>query len=411
MSWVTARYASRSVGRNLRRTILSIIGIAIGCSLALFMESINRGRDELLARLGADSGIGHLRIVPADWDREHDVRLRLADWRADLAAARSIPGVKIATPRARAQVLLAMGTHAVPVEMLGVDPDAEVHAFRALRTMSEGRYLTATDHGAMVVGRAIADRLDAGVGDEILATSVGRGGQIESAMFRIVGLVATGSEELDATVCHVVLYDIEHLVPQQGAGEIAIVLDNWRHTETIRAQLRPRLARGDQVMTWTELTPDLAGHTEQEKATSRFVGWMILVIVVLGVASAQLAAVLERKRELAVLAALGVSAWRMITIMFGEALILGLAGALAGLAISLPVVAYYAHNGIDFSSLIGTSWTYEGMLFEPIIYPDLGTWVVPYVAAVALGATLIAFLYPAWICARTDPAVALRAAP
>ena len=47
MSWVTARYAVRSVSRNLRRTVLSIAGIAIGCALALFMESINRGRDEL----------------------------------------------------------------------------------------------------------------------------------------------------------------------------------------------------------------------------------------------------------------------------------------------------------------------------------------------------------------------------
>ncbi|HEU4726843.1 MAG TPA: FtsX-like permease family protein [Kofleriaceae bacterium] len=411
MSWVTARYAMRSVSRNLRRTSLSIAGIAIGCALALFMESLNRGRDELIARLGADSGIGHLRVVPAGWDVEHDVRLRLADWHADLAAARSLPGVALATPRVRTQVLLAMGTRAVAVEMVGVDPEAEQRAFRFVRDVSAGRYLRPGETGEMVVGRAIAERLDVGVGDEILATAVGRGGHIESAMFRITGVIATGSEDIDAGICQVVLGDVPRLAAQPGAGEITIVLADWRATETARAALAARVAPGDQVRTWSELTPELTGHTEQDKATSRFVSAMILVIVVLGVASAQLAAVLDRRRELAVLAAIGVSARRMVAIMFGEAMILGVLGAAAGLAIGLPIVGYLSHSGLDFRSFLGASWTFEGVVFEPIIYPELGPWVVPYIAAVAIGATLVAFLYPAWVCARTDPAVALRAAP
>ena len=40
-------YAFRSLRRNARRTALSIVGIGIGCALALVMESLNRGRDEL----------------------------------------------------------------------------------------------------------------------------------------------------------------------------------------------------------------------------------------------------------------------------------------------------------------------------------------------------------------------------
>lgn len=411
MSWVTARYARRSVTRNLRRTLLSIAGIAIGCALALFMESINRGRDELIARLGAESGIGHLRVVPAGWDRDRDVRLRLADGPRDLEAARALRGVNVATPRVRAQALLAMGTHAVPVELVGVEPSAETRAFKLVRTIARGRYLRDADHGAMVVGKAVADRLDAEVGDEIMATAVGAGGHIESAMFTIVGEVATGSDELDATICQVALKDVAQLGPAPGPGEVTVVLANWRDTAVARAALATRIAPGDHVMTWSELTPELSGHTEQEKATARFVSAVILLIVVLGVASAQLAAVLDRRRELAVLAAVGVSARRLVAIMFVEAVMLGLAGALVGMAIGLPLVAYFAHAGLDFRAMLGSSWTFEGMVFEPVIYPQLGSWVVPYIGLVAIGATLVAFLYPAWVCARTDPAVALRAAP
>jgi len=408
---VTARYAFRSVGRNIRRSLLSILGIAIGCALALTIESMNRGRDELFARVGAESGTGHLRVVPAGWEAQRDVRLRLADWRHDLEAARQLPGVTIATPRARAQVLLAMGTHTVPVELTGVDPEAEPRAFRFVRNVTQGRYLRAGDHDAMVVGKAVAERLDATVGDEILATCVGRGGRIESTMLQIVGVIATGNDEADAGISQVTLADIEQLADRAGAGEITIVVANWRHTDALRAELAPRVAATDEVVTWAQLAPDLRGHISQDQATSRFVSGIMIVIVVLGVASAQLAAVLDRRRELAVLAALGAGTWRLARIMIEEALILGLIGAAIGLAIGLPIVWYLAHTGLDLRSLMGGSWSFEGMIIEPIIYGDFGPWILPYVLVVAIGATLIASLYPAWFTARTDPAIALRAAP
>ena len=68
MAWVSTTYAWRSLGRHRRRTVLSVIGIGVGCALALFMESMNRGRDELFARMGAYAGAGHVRIVPAGWN-------------------------------------------------------------------------------------------------------------------------------------------------------------------------------------------------------------------------------------------------------------------------------------------------------------------------------------------------------
>ena len=90
-------YALRSLRRNARRTILSVIGIAIGCALALCMESLNRGRDELFARMGAYAGAGHVRIVPAGWRERRDPRLRLAHEQADLAAVGSLPGITAVT--------------------------------------------------------------------------------------------------------------------------------------------------------------------------------------------------------------------------------------------------------------------------------------------------------------------------
>jgi putative ABC transport system permease protein len=378
--------------------------------LALVTESINRGRDELFARMGAYSGAGHLRVVPQGWRLRRDPRLRLADVRRDLAAARSLPGVAAVTVRAHAQVLLAMGTRVVPLEMVGVDPENEPHTYRFVQKLESGRYLSPGERGAAVVGRAVADRLRADLDDEILATAVGRDGDIEAALFRIVGIAATGSEDLDATICQVSLEDLESLTGLPGAAEVAIVLEDWRETESTRDLLAARTAAGDEVLTWGEIAPDFQGHMEQDKAASRFIGFFIIVIVLLGVASAQLAAVLERRREFAVLSALGMQAGHMVRLVLQEGFTLAFLGGALGYALGAPLVWYLARKGLDFSGYMGSGYSFQGVVLEPVIYTDFGAWMIPYVLLIAFGATLTASLYPAWFAARTDPAVALRVA-
>jgi ABC-type lipoprotein release transport system permease subunit len=390
--------------------VLSIAGIAIGCTLALFMESMNRGRSELFARAGAASGVGHVRIVPAGWRVRRDDRLRLAAWEKDLAIARAVPGVAFVTARVRAQTLLAVGTHVVPVELTGVQPDIEPKVFRYVQRVQQGRYLRAGETGDIVLGRALADRLTAEVDDEIVATTVGPDGSIESALFRLVGIVDTGNSESDSAVSQVALEDVQRLSRIAGAGEISLVLTDYRATKAVRAHLAPLVAGGDEVMTLSEIAPDIEGHFKQDETVTKFVSGIILLIVLLGVASAQLAAVLERRREFAVLSALGMSGPRLVGLVVQEAVIIGAGGVAVALLGGVPIVWRFAHHGLDLGKYVGGNFSFQGVLFDPVIYGDFGWWIVSYVTAVCLGATILASLYPAWYAARTDPAVALRVA-
>lgn len=410
MAWVAGRYAVRSVRRNFRRTLLSIVGIAVGCVLALFMESLNRGRDQLFASAAASAGSGHVRVVPAGWRARRDSRLRLADWRADLAAARALTGVVAATPRAHADVLLAMGTSVVPVDLAGVDPTIEPATNRLVRTVARGRYLRAGEAGAIVIGQGVADRLGVDPDDEVLASVVGKDGDISSAMFVVAGIIKTGSPDFDATLAQVPLDDLERFTGLPGAGEIVVTLDDWHATDLRRAELAPHVAPGDDVMTWPELFPDFKGHMEQDQVTSRVVSAIILLVVFLGVTSAQLASVLERRREFAVLAAIGMSGGRLVRLMLTEAMALSLAGGSLALAIGAPLMWAFARRGIDLRRYFGTNYSFAGTLIEPKLFGDFGWWILPYVFGVAMGATILASVYPARFAARTDPAVALRVA-
>ena len=61
-------------------------------------------------------------------------------------------------------------------------------------------------------------------------------------------------------------------------------------------------------------------------------------------------------------------------------------------------VTYRSADGLAFS----------GVLIEPIYYPTFGPWVISTALFLALVATVLASLYPAWFASRTDPAAALR---
>ena len=92
--------------------------------------------------------------------------------------------------------------------------------------------------GAVVVGQAIADRLSPDSTTRSWRRRSGQGGDIESALFRIVGIVRTGSEDIDATICQVALADVERLTGLAGAGEVTLVLDDWRRADAAKAALR-----------------------------------------------------------------------------------------------------------------------------------------------------------------------------
>jgi ABC-type lipoprotein release transport system permease subunit len=410
MAWVAGRYAARSVRRNIRRSILAIAGIAVGCILALVMEGFNRGRDELFARTGAYSGAGHLRIVPPAWRDSREPTLRLADGNRDLAEATAQPGVVAVTPRTRTQALLAMGTQVAGVELVGVDPAREPLTNRLVRAVQDGRYLRADDAGTLVVGAAIARRLGAEVDDDILASLVGPDGDIQNAMFRLVGIVRTGGDASDQMVCQVPIADLTALTGRSGIGEVAVTLSDWRRTDEVRDALAASVAAGDDVMTWAELNPDFKAHMRQDQQTAAVIQWIILLIVFLGVTSAQLAAVLERRREFAVLSAVGMGVWAMVRLVLLEAAAMGVLGGLAGLAIGGPLLWRLSSTGIDLTSFMGGSYTFGSALVEPVLPVDFGWWIGPYILSVALGATVVASLYPATFAARTDPAVALRVA-
>jgi len=406
---VTTKYAFRSLLRHLRRTILSVLGVGIGCGIGLFATSWQSGSADMQIRAASESGAGHLRIVPDGWAEKRENTLRLPQWQDALAEAKQLPNVKSVMPRARTNGLLALGNRTVGVELVGVHPEAELAGNRIVfKSRIEGRYLTLEDEGKVVIGKALATRLDIELGDDLYATLVGRD-EIKSAMLRVAGILDTGSADLDTTVCHTTLRDLERISGYAGAGEISLLLDEHRLIPARQRQLAASVPAGCEVITWKDVAPALAANVEGDTAFMRGIIGIIVVVVALGIASAQLTAVLERRREFAILSALGMKDRQIIGLVVIEALLIGIGGAVVSLLLGGASAYWLATEGVSLAAMMGEGEvSFADVLLDPTLYGDFGIWLVWHAFLVSMMATLASSIYPAWLATKVDPAEALR---
>jgi ABC-type lipoprotein release transport system permease subunit len=404
---VSAKYALRSLRRHPRRAVLSMLGAGVGCGIALFSASWIRGGAEMQIRAASESGAGHLRVVPETWTETRENTLRLAGWEEALQTVTSLPGVRAAAPRARVKGLLAFGNRSAGVEIAGVSPEAESESNRVVyKSKLQGRYLQARDRGKVVIGKQLARRLRVEVDDDLYVTLVGRG-EMKSAMLNIVGTLDTGSKDMDTIVCHVTLEELARISGYEGAGEIAIMLEDHREIDEARLALAARIP-GNDVITWREVTPEIAANVEGDTAFTTIIVAIIIVVVSLGIAAAQITAVLERRREFAILSALGMKGRQLVGLIVLEAVAVGLGGALVALCLGGYFAYRLATKGVSLVKMMGGEMSFGSVLLDPVVYGDFGLWVLWYALGISLAATLVASIYPAWYATRTDPAEAIR---
>lgn len=407
---VALKYASRSLTRHTRRTLISMTGVGVGCAMALIALSWMSGAFEMQIRAIAESGAGHLMVVHRDWTKTRENTLRLSDWRETLALVRAHPGVRACSARARANGLLAFGNRSAGAQVMAVLPEDEYEVSRIIsRSRLEGHYLNKEELGAVVIGKALARRLNVELEDDLYATLTGKD-DTHSTMLHIAGIIDTGSQDLDLTICHVTVATMESIIGSSGAGagEITILLKDQAKLTSVQKQLGTLLTGDNTVISWREVHPALSAGMDGDVALMRLLTAIVITVVALGIASAQLTAVLERRTEFAVLSALGMKGSQITGMVLIESLIIGIGGALIALTLGGLAAWYLATEGINLAYFVEDFTGPSDILLDPYIYGSFGPWLIKYALSISIIATVVASLYPAWKASHIAPAEALR---
>ncbi|MCY4658439.1 MAG: ABC transporter permease [Acidobacteria bacterium] len=407
-----SRIGWRNVGRHPRRTILTALGLAVGYGAVVFMIGWANGLIAEMVENATGLMSGQIEIHDAEYRPERSIYDTIGgrdgvDFAALMDRIAEDERTVGVAPRVFAAGLVSSGEATTAGQLMGIDPERETGVTRFLEGLAEGR-LPEPGRNEMAIGSEMARQLESGVGDELVVVAPGADGSMGNDLYTVSGIYTTGLVELDATNAVLPLPDLQALVMLDPARihEIVVATTDPFLADEMATGVAASLGAADlgmEVVSWSELNPTILEFSTLMDSFYWIIYLFVFGIAIFGVANTMLMATYERRREIAVMLAMGAVPGAIVKSILYEAAAMGLLSLVIGVAISLPPMLWWYAAPADLSWLYG-DMTLQGVLLRPVMRVTLepASWVG---AAVALFATaLLAALYPAWRASRVPPA-------
>ena len=410
------RIAWRNLWRNRRRTLITASALAVGFFGAVLMVALDDGIAAELVDNGTGVLTGQVQLHAREWRKERSLYATIGgdsgtDVAALLARVRAVPGVTAAAPRVWAGGLLSAGARTEGVVMMGADFGLELGVSRLFGSFVAG---AAPRAGAreLAVGAELARKLAVRTGDVVVVVAPAADGTMGNDLFRVSGIFRTGLDDLDGSYAVLPIASLQALLAL-GPGrihEVAVGLpDPWAAPAAAReivARLGEAGVRGLEVAPWNVFSPEIDEYVRLIKASNGLVVGIVFLFAIFGVANTSVMGTYERRREFAVVRALGVGPGGVARTVVYESVALGLLGLAAGAVITAPVLVWWHHTPLNLSWLMG-NLEVAGALVRPVLRIEYAA-DGPVLGAVGLLVTaVLAALYPAVRAARVPPADAL----
>jgi len=378
----TLREVKSRPGRATLTLLSIVIGVAAVVAVLVGTATTNQASQEMYASMAGRAALE----VAAEGGGffSEDVADKIA----------KLPGVKAAIPTVQKLSALRYEGNRVGLLAMGIDPTRD-EAVRDYE-LAEGGFFSNKYEALLETG--FARGLGVGVGDEVkLATmSGGLSGSLKT--FKIVGLLAPrGAAGFNqGGVIFIPLRTAAYLFKQTGnINMISVVLQETADEQAVAEAIAGLLPAGVSIrspMARSQLSQEILQKVEKGLKLSNV---MMLALAFFTILNTFLMNVGERRRQLAVLRAIGATRRQIIRMLLLEGLTLGFVGTLLGIA-----------AGLGGALLLARSM---GQVYSTTV-PSLCITPKPFILAAILGpgVSLLAMFVPAWIAGRVSPLEGMR---
>lgn len=399
MIWNSFELALRSIGRNIMRSTLTMLGVIIGVAAVVTMVNLGRGATQKVTEQISSMG-SNLLFVRAGQSRGPGARVDADPFTLDdvKAIAREVPSVAAAAPSSSSQQIVVNGGQNWSTTVTGTTNEYfQVRDF----SLAAGRFFNDQEseggRAVCVMGETVRKKLFGGsdpIGERI------RVGQISC---EVVGLlVSKGQTTMGTDADDVVIMPVRaffrRISGNMNVGSIQIQARKGISTARARAEVelvmreRRRIRGGQEdnfsVQDMQEVVQMLTSTTRVLTGLLGAVAAVSLLVGGIGIMNIMLVSVTERTREIGIRQAIGAFESDVLLQFLVEASVLSSLGGVVGL-----VVAFGACLGI--SALIELPF-----LFDPLI--AVGAFIFSAAVGVVFG------YLPARKAASLDPIEALR---
>jgi len=402
------RLAWRNIWRHSRRTIIVVIAMSSGLILMMLYDGLVAGFEQAIYGNAIRVLGGNIQVHAAGYQAEANTTplLPLPDEGAILAAARAQPQVVSASRRILTGGLATSPEGAFAVQIIGIEPDQEAPVSLVLQNVTSGRALAPDDQDMALIGKGLADSMGLEVGDRFTLAGRATHDQMRQRTMTVVGIYDIGMTDIEKQTVYLSLGEAETLYGLPGeATEVVITLKDIGHEAAVMTPLKASLS-GVELTSWQTNFPELEATIGTKGAVMTIFGIVILGIAGIGILNLLLMAVYERTREIGLLGAMGFKPRQIWLLFLLEGTMMGLAGAVVGIAVGLFIMVILSRIGFDYSAFSGlASYT---ALISGRVYPTLGLEKLPMRTLTVLIISALAALIPAREASQREPAEALH---
>ena len=391
-------------------TAISVAGVAAGVAALIIALAITNGmQHDLQDKLLGSSA--HVQLMQVDGRG-------ISDWQPLLQRLRKLPHVTAASPGLYEQVVVARGARDGYALIEGVLPDDErtvsdllaaatPGSVAALEPQPKPAAAAASELPPIVLGSDLADTVGAIVGDTVMVVSpqgelTPLGGIVPKYMtFRVAGTFHSGFYQYDAQMGFLRLADAQRLFDEPDLlSVISFKVDDLDRAPQIAQAIEKAAGPSYMTTNWMEQNRELFRALKLERVVTFIVIALIVIVAALNILIALTMMVMEKTRDIAVMMSFGVDPAQVRRIFLLQGFLISVIGTLLGLA--LGYIASWAGGHYHFIHLSAEVYSIDTLPFAPRVMDGV------IVAAVSIGISLLATLYPSSAAASILPAEALR---
>ena len=325
-------------------------------------------------------------------------------------------GIETASAFISTQVLLRTNSHVAGAFMKGVQVTAHASGISGVDTQQlvpPADTADTTKHQnkkpsppRIIIGKELAANLGVIRGDTVYIISP-RGmlapiGHMPAMVkFQVVDLFESGMYELDGTLCFVNLIQAQRMLKTPNSvNGIEIRVNNIDHASQIARTIDASIGSEHYVKDWKQLDPNLFSALRLEKTVWFIILALIVLVAAFNIAGSLVMMVTEKKKDIAILKAMGATSRSIGRIFVIKGLMIGLMGITlgtsAGVGLCMLLKRYeFIHLPADV--LVGSTLPVNLNISDVLL-----------IAVSALLICMAAALYPARRAAAVNPVEAIH---
>ena len=342
------RVALRFLREGRMQTLLIIVGVAAGVAVVAYISALISGlqRNTLEKTLGAQAHVtlsaqddAVLAATPPQPGTTAAVQTQprsqrprsIVNWRSLMPVLEAMPAVSAVSPMVSGAGLALRGEASKSIALVGVDLDRYDRIVGLRGKVVEGQARLGPGEG--ILGRDLAADLGVRVGDRVGVVVASSSGNVADSV-RVTALVDLGVRELNRRTVIVPLRAAQSLVGLPGGAthlDLTLV-DVWSAT-ALAAELAQRYPY--KVESWQQLNAQLVSALNAQSVSTTLIRGVVMIVVVLGIASVLVVSVVQKRREIGILRAMGATQGQILRLFLLQGAIVGAVGSLLGVLLAV----------------------------------------------------------------------------